>query len=144
MDTFQIYFRYIEDLELKYFDNLKLLLLDVIDKNMREELPEDYLDEESAVLIYDKESCIQLVVSTHDLHMSILLKEEDDSRNIELKYSSEMINKYLKDEQQRNRSRILEIHDFSQFQQQKIQLLLDDEDDDEDEANTARDKFVVE
>jgi hypothetical protein len=64
-------------------------------------------------LVMDKDVCLQSVTASHDLHVNKLLKAEDAGRALETKSYSDLIHSHTDSERQRNRGRILQIHDYA-------------------------------
>ena len=104
-----------------------------MDRLAREELSEDFLDDDAMVLITDRESCMQVFSASHDMHIGRILKKEDHAKNTENRRFVEDVQKYVQEENERNRDRVLQIHDFSQATQVSLQALLLEEDEDGDE-----------
>ena len=101
----------------------------------REELAEDYLDEDAMSLVVDKDTCMGIVSASHDMHIGRILKKEDDARNTETKRYQELVHGTMNSEKTRNRDRILQVHDFCRSSKHALQALLalDDEDGFEDD-----------
>jgi hypothetical protein len=108
----QFFFRGVEELEDRFSNNVRGVTTDLIDRLTKEELAEDYLDDEAMALVVDKDACMQTLSGSHDLHIGKILKREDEARATETKRYQEMILKYTTTEKARNRDRILQIHDF--------------------------------
>ena len=140
LEAQQLFFRGIEDLEEKFSTGIKGVATDLIDRLAREELAEDYLDDEAMGLVMDKETCMGVVSSSHDMHIGRILKKEDESRGGELKRFQERMHRYFSEESARNRDRILQIHDFSRTSKSSLHALLSNDDDegfDDDEHPTT-------
>jgi len=136
LESQQLFFRNIEELEEKFSLGLKSVAIDLIDRLAREELAEDYLDDEAMSLVMDKDTCMTVLSSSHDLHIGRILKKEDESRGLEMKRFQDLLYKYNNEESLRNRNRILQIHDFSKNNKSTLYALLSSDDDegfDEDE-----------
>lgn len=85
-------------------------------------------------LVVDKETCMSVLTSSHDMHISRILKREDEARGLELKRFQERIAKYKDEESARNRDRVLQVHEFSRVGKASLHALLaSDEDADFDE-----------
>lgn len=125
----QFFFRGLEELEEKFCANIKGVALDLIDRLAREELAEDYLDDEAMALVMDKDSCLTVLSSSHDMHIGRILKHEDEARGSEMKRFQEQMSKYLNEESARNRDRVLQIHDFSRQSKVSLHALLSSDDD---------------
>lgn len=129
LESQQVFFRNIEELEEKFTGGVKGVAIDLIDRLAREELAEDYLDDEALTLVMDKDTCMSVVSQSHDLHIGRILKKEDESRGSELKRFQILMSKYQNEESTRNRDRILQIHDFNKHSKSSLHWLLSDEDD---------------
>lgn len=126
----QYFFRGLEELEEKFSANIKGVALDLIDRLAREELAEDYLDDEAMALVMDKDSSLAVLSSSHDMHIGRILKHEDEARSSEMKRFQEQMSKYLNEESARNRDRVLQIHNFSRQSKSSLHALLSSDDDD--------------
>ncbi|RYH07276.1 hypothetical protein EON65_41915 [archaeon] len=129
LESQQLFFRGLEDLEERFSTNIKGVALDLIDRLAREELAEDYLDDEAMALVMDKDSCLQVLSSSHDMHIGRILKHEDEARSSEMKRFAEQMQKYLTEESARNRDRVLQIHEFSRQSKSSLHALLSNNDD---------------
>lgn len=133
LEAQQLFFRAIEDLEEKFSSGVRAVATDLIDRSAREELVEDYLDDEAMSLVMDKEICNSVMSASHDLHIGRILKREDEARGTELKRFQEQMGKYSSEENARNRDRILQIYEFSRTTKASINALLSSDDDDGDD-----------
>jgi Leucine-rich repeat (LRR) protein len=133
----QYFFRNIEELEDKFSNNVRSVTTDLIDRLTKEELAEDYLDDEAMALVVDKDTCMQTLSGSHDMHIGKILKREDEARATETKKYQELIMKYTTNEKARNRDRILQIHDFCKSATSSLTklLALEEEDGYEDEPS---------
>jgi hypothetical protein len=71
-----------------------------------------------------------IIGASHDMHIGRILKRDDDARNTEGKRYLELINGARNIERARNRSRILQIHDFCRGAKHALNALLSLDDDD--------------
>lgn len=133
LEAQQLFFRAIEDLEEKFSTGVRAVATDLIDRFSREELVEDYLDDEAMSLVMDKEVCNTVMSASHDMHIGRILKREDEARGTELKRFQEQMGRYSKEENARNRDRILQIYEFSRSTKSSINALLSNDDDDADD-----------
>lgn len=69
LEAQQLFFRAIEDLEEKFSGGVRAVATDLIDRFSREELVEDYLDDEAMSLVMDKEICNSVMSASHDMHI---------------------------------------------------------------------------
>jgi vacuolar-type H+-ATPase subunit I/STV1 len=129
----QLFFRKIEDMEEKFSSGVKAVAADLIERLAREELAEDYLDEEAMALVVDKDACMQVVSTSHDIHVGRIVKREDEARANELRRYQDLISGHNSKERNRNRDHILQIHDFVHNAKQHLHSLLAAEEDEEDE-----------
>jgi predicted RecB family endonuclease len=129
-----IFFRSVEELEDKFVVNIRGVITDLIERLAREELAEDFLDEAAMSLLMDRETTMGVAGSSHDMHLSRILKREDEARNAETKRYQEAVHGHMNAEKSRNRNRVLEIHDFCRACKVNItSLLLNDDDEEGDE-----------
>jgi len=137
LEAQQLFFRSIEDLEEKFSSGVRAVAQDLIDRLAREELAEDYLDDEAMSMVIDKDTCMGVLSASHDMHIGRILKREDEARGVETKRFQETMSNYLSLESLRNRDRVLQVHDFSRQSKTSLHALLSAEDEDgmdEDEA----------
>ena len=129
------FFRAVEKMEEDFATNMKSVAVDLIERLAREELAEDYLDDDAMGLVQDREACMVVISSSHDLHIGKILKREDEARAIETRKSQELVNNYNSFERKRNRDHILQIHEFSATSRQQLNSFISTEDDEGDEDN---------
>lgn len=136
LESQQLFFRTIEDLEEKFSSGVRAVAQDLIDRLAREELAEDYLDDEAMSMVIDKDTCMGVLSASHDMHIGRILKREDEARGVETRRFQETMARYLTEESARNRDRVLQVHEFSRQSKASLHALLsaDDEDgmDDDD------------
>ncbi len=123
------FFRAVEALEDKFSQDVAALIADLMGRLAREELAEDYLDDEAMTLLMDKEACMGVLSLSHDAHIGRILKAEDQARNVETRAYAETVQGHTAAERTRNRSRVLEIHEFCRNAKVNMSALLitDDE-----------------
>ncbi|CAM9261125.1 unnamed protein product [Ascophyllum nodosum] len=134
------FFRAVEEHEEGFFSSIMQLAqaryttqtLDMLEKVAKNELAEDTPDELSNLLI-DRDTCMNTVTSSHDLHIGKLLGKEDETRASEVRAMTEIVESRREEERTRNRNRVLELRDF--FEGNRCQIaelisnkLLDDYD----------------
>lgn len=130
LESQQLFFRTIEELEEKFSSGIRTVATDLVDRLAREELAEDYLDDEAMGLVVDKDTCMGVLSASHDMHIGRILKHEDEARGAETKRFQDLISKALNDESSRNRDRVLQVHDFSRNGKVSLHALLSTDDDD--------------
>ncbi len=124
------FFRSLEDLEEKYASFLRSLATDLVERAAKEEFPEDVFGEEASSMLMDRDSCLSIVTTSHELRLSRLLKLEEVSR----KYLSKRCQDDIIQEKDRllirNRNQVLEIRSYSSMIRKKIDSLdaLDEDD----------------
>jgi len=134
LETQQLFFRSVEEQEDKFTQGVRGVITDLMERLAREELAEDFLDDAAMSLLIDKETTMGVVGSSHDMHLSRILKREDEARNAENKRYQESVHGHMNAEKVRNRNRVLEVHDYCRSCKVNISaLLLADEDEDGDE-----------
>ena len=133
----QLFFRAVEELEDKYSTNVRAVAMDLIDRLSKEELAEDYLDDDAMALVVDKDSSMSTLSGSHDMHIGKILKREDEARATENRRYQELLSNFLTSEKSRNRDRILQIHDFTRSSTQALNkiLALEEEDGYDDEGS---------
>jgi hypothetical protein len=126
----QIFFRAVEELEDKYSSNVRAVAMDLIDRLSKEELAEDYLDDDAMALVVDKDSSMGTLSGSHDMHIGKILKREDEARATENRRYQDLLASFLTSEKARNRDRILQIHDFARSSSQALNKILAQEEED--------------
>lgn len=134
LDAQQLFFRAVEEQEDKFSTQLRAVAVDLVERLAREELVDDYLDDEGMGLVVDKDSCMAVISASHDMHIGRILKREDEARGTETRRFAELISGHRNAERARNRNRILEIHEFCKSSKASLNSLLsmDEEDGAED------------
>mmetsp|Transcript_13528 Transcript_13528/g.20320 ORF Transcript_13528/g.20320 Transcript_13528/m.20320 type:complete len:530 (+) Transcript_13528:120-1709(+) len=137
LEAQQLFFRAVEELEDKFSTNVRAVATDLIDRLTKEELAEDYLDDEAMALVVDKDASMGTLSGSHDMHIGKILKREDEARATETRRYQELISSFTTNEKARNRDRILQIHDFSKNATASLNkiLALEEEDGYDDEPS---------
>lgn len=125
-----VFFRQVEDMEEKFTNAIRGTISELIDAFSKEELAEDFLDDEAMTLVTDKENCMNLVSQSHDQHIGRLLKKEDEAKLLEINNFKTLVKNYVTEDNTRNRDRVLQIHAFSSETKASLQALISDEDED--------------
>ena len=112
LDMQQQFFRAVEKQQESFTSDVKQLAFSLMDQLAKEEMSDAFLDDEAVMLLSDRESCTNVVVGSHELHTTRLMKKEDEERNNEISSFSKLFRTLREDELSRNRKRILEIFDF--------------------------------
>lgn len=123
------FFRAVEKMEEDFAVNVKSVAVDLIERLAREELAEDYLDDEAMNLVQDREACMTVISASHDLHVGRILKREDEARALETRKCQEIVVNSNAFEKTRNRDHILQIHDFYSASKYQLNSLLSSDDD---------------
>jgi hypothetical protein len=126
-----IFFRAVEKMEEDFANNMKAVAIDLIERLAREELTEDYLDDEAMGLVQDREACMTVISASHDMHVGRILKREDEARALETKRAQDIVNQSNERERARNRDHVLQIHEFSKSSRNNLSTLLGGDDDEE-------------
>ena len=129
LDLQQQFFRKMEDSEEKFSRNVRDTISDLIEKHSRDELAEDYLEDEALALVLDKDTCLGLVTTSHDMHVGKILKGEEESRMLETRSYLEEVGRYTREERSRNRDRVLQIYDFGRMSKEALEARLTTDDD---------------
>lgn len=127
------FFRAIEKMEEDFAGTMRNIAVDLIERFTREELTEDYLDEEAMSLVQDREACMTVISASHDIHVGKLLKKEDEARAVETRKTQGLVNDSNEKERFRNRDHVLQIHDFSKNAKIQLNSLLGNDEDDDNE-----------
>ena len=129
------FFRAIEKMEEDFAANMKSVAVDLIERLAREELAEDYLDDEAMGMVQDREACMNVITASHDLHVGKILKREDEARALETRNCQELIQSSNFFERARNRDHVLQIHEFSASTKHQLNSFLSIDDDEGDDEN---------
>lgn len=137
LDLQQQFFRKVEDHEEQFTKIVKDTITELIDKHSRDELMEDYLEDDAIALVLDKDVCLGFVTTSHESHVGKILKREEDARVAESKTYQEEVARYVREERARNRDRVLQIFDFARANRTALEQKLSAEDEEgvEDELN---------
>jgi hypothetical protein len=128
------FFPAVVDLEKDFNLQIRKQMIEEIDSFQRgDQVTIDrYLSTEAGNLIVDKELCMNLIQSLHEKHTSLIATREDQANELEKKRFQEIVGLAKSTERQRNRNRVLEIHEFGKTSQSyliSLQHLIDDEED---------------
>jgi len=134
LDIQGTYFRAVEEAEENYFGSVTLLANELLEKAGKDELPEDMSDEAASLLV-DRDSLINCVASSHDIHVSKLFSAEEVTGTRERTKFKDLVDVYMSDAQKRNRSRVMELYDFVQESKKEIFTKLSDVAMEDDEYN---------
>lgn len=134
LETQQMFFRAVEELEDKFSVGIRAVVTDLMERLAREELAEDFLDDGAMSLLLDKEQTMGIVGSSHDMHLSRILKKEDEAKNAETRRYHDAVSGHMHAEKMRNRNRVLEIHDYCRSCKVNITALLIAEEEDGEEG----------
>jgi len=129
IDRQQSFFRGIEELENFFSTDVRSVAIDLVERVARDEIAENYLDDEGSALVADKDVCMATLSSSHDMHIGKILKREDEARAIETKRYQDCVFGYNNTERNRNRDRILQIHDLVRSTKESFSKYLSSEED---------------
>lgn len=130
LDGQQSYFRLIEEHENNYTRDLMQLVNELLEKAVKEELPEDLPDEASSLLI-DRDACMNAITGSHDIHVGRLYRREDEAKHNEELLFKRALRKYRDEEHTRSRNRIIELKSFEEACLSDLKELITRENDDE-------------
>ena len=108
----QTYFRLLEEHENNYTRDLMQLVNELLERAARDELATEALNDEALALLADRDTCINAVTGSHDIHVGKLFKVEDEAKNNEDSHCKTSIKKYRDEEHTRNRDRVTEVHSY--------------------------------
>lgn len=89
------------------------------------------LNDEASGLLHDKDTCMNVINASHELHITRILRIEDETRKIDLKWFTDFITRQNSDEHKRNRNQILDIRSICLVMKGSIDELLSYEEDDD-------------
>lgn len=124
LDSYQIFFRSIEDIENKHSEILTNKTAEIIQAYSKKDAsPPD--DKDLAILMQDKESLMSSVLTSNDIHVGKILAIEDEMRErLGERYKS-LLRKIEEEETQRNRLRVSDIGKIYETNKSKIQEIRD-------------------
>jgi hypothetical protein len=132
VDSHQTYFRSIEELEDSFSEALTNLVTELLEKASNEVLPPD-LSDEAINLLHDRDTVLNHVVGSHDIHVGKLLSKEEEDRSKELEAYNSVIKRERQVEYDRNRHRAMEIQQLLDHSLQIISEYMSEKDaEDED------------
>ena len=123
LEAQQSYFRAVEECENSYARDLMTLVNELLEKAAKEELPED-LPEEASNLLIDRDTCLNAITGSHDIHVGKLYKREEETKFNEIQHCTETIRNYRDEEHTRNRNRIIEIQEFLETNRKQLNDLV--------------------
>ena len=126
----QAYFRRLEDHETNFIRMLSLLVGELLDKAAKDELPGD-LPSEISSLLTDRDSCMNAITGSHDIHVGKLYRREDEAKHNEGLLFKGTLRYYRDEEHLRSRCRISELNDFEGACLNEFSRLTSDRDSDE-------------
>ena len=100
-----------EECEKNYTRNLTQLVNELLEKAAKDDLPIDISDEGTSLLA-DRDTCLNAVAGSHDIHVGRLYKLEDDIKNREEQASKVIIKKYRDEEHGRSRARVQDLKEY--------------------------------
>jgi len=127
----QGYFRHLEDHETNFIRILTLLVSELLDKAAKDELPGD-LPVEISSLLTDRDSCMNAITGSHDVHIGKLYRREDEAKHNEELLFKGALRHYRDEEHVRSRGRISELSDFEGACLNEFSRLTSDRDGDEE------------
>lgn len=111
LESQQSFFRAVEECEKNYTRNLTQLMNELLEKAAKDDLPIDISDEGTSLLA-DRDTCLNAVAGSHDIHVGRLYKLEDDIKNREEQASKVIIKKYRDQEHERSRARVQDLKEY--------------------------------
>ncbi|XP_069840336.1 dynein regulatory complex subunit 3 isoform X1 [Dendropsophus ebraccatus] len=109
LETVQGLMAQIRDLENQHHEKLLELCINMLDRVLKGEMDEDMTDELRALFV-DKDTIINAVSASHDIHMLKIDNREDELVTKINNWATNLIQKVHRDEVQRNRKRVAEIN----------------------------------
>jgi len=127
----QSYFRLIEEHENNFTRDLMHLVNELLDKAVKEELPEDLSDEAHSLLV-DRDACTNAITGSHDVHVGRLYRREDEAKHTEEILFKLAITRHRDDEHDRSRSRIIELKTYEDTCCNELKALVSQDIDEDD------------
>lgn len=120
VEMIQGFFSQIRDLENIQFERLQELCLTMLEKVVKGEVPEDF-SEELRDLFIDKDTVVNALQTSHDLHLLKIDSREDDMISKIKNWLSTMIEQiHDEEEYKRNRKRVMEINRLVDYLRDEI------------------------
>jgi hypothetical protein len=133
VDSHQTYFRSVEELEDAFSEALTSLVTELLEKASNEVLPPD-LSDEAVNLLHDRDTVLNHVVGSHDIHVGKLLTKEEEDKSREVKAYNDILKQERQLEYERNRHRTMEIQQLMDHSFQIISEYMSDKDADDDDG----------
>uniref|UniRef100_A0A7S2HFX7 Dynein regulatory complex subunit 3 n=1 Tax=Octactis speculum TaxID=3111310 RepID=A0A7S2HFX7_9STRA len=127
----QSYFKAVEECENNYYKALN----DLAESMLEKAAAQDEDDENSEVfpdMLLDRDLCMETLSASHDAHVGKVFKGEDVTRSAETQKLNSTIDGLMDEEHERNRSRIMELHEFSKAAKAELNSFITKEEIDED------------
>jgi hypothetical protein len=134
IDAQQLWFRTVEAFEDTFSNGMNQLVMDLLEKSQNDLLGEDISDEVKNLLL-DRDTCLNAVAGSHDIHVGKLLQKEDDMRAREAAIFNGLVDGNREKEYTRNRGRVMEIEHLLNYNYEEMDEKvaegreLDDDDD---------------
>jgi len=134
LDAQQNWFRGVEAMEDAFFNGMRQLVHDLLEKFQNELLGDDVSDEVKSILL-DRDMCMNAVAGSHDIHIGKLLEEEEAMRSKETAKFVFLVEGQREEEYNRNRARGMEIENLlnSNYEEMDEMLAQENLDDDYDD-----------
>jgi len=134
LDAQQNWFRGVEAMEDAFFNGMRQLVHDLLEKFQNELLGDDVSDEVKSILL-DRDMCMNAVSGSHDIHIGKLLEEEEAMRSGEVTKFIFLVEGQREEEYGRNRARGMEIENLlnSNYEEMDDMLAQENLDDDYDD-----------
>jgi hypothetical protein len=123
----------VEEAEETYLHAVAALANEYLEKSGKDELNHELFSEEATALLVDRDILLNMISSSHDIHVGKLFKADEDCKNREMSKFHGIVNAYQQDATARNRSRIMEMHSFVQENKREIALIMEEDVVDDDE-----------
>ncbi|XP_041085644.1 dynein regulatory complex subunit 3 [Polyodon spathula] len=110
------------DLENNHHEKLQEIAINMLEKVLKNEFVEDIPDE-VRMLFVDKDTVVNIVSASHDIHLLKIDNREDDLITRANEWTTSLVEKVHSDEVKRNRKRILEINIYIDYLRDEIENL---------------------
>ncbi|XP_065900080.1 dynein regulatory complex subunit 3-like [Dysidea avara] len=112
------------DIENSHHEHLSDIALQMLEKFVKNQLLED-LHDELRILFVDKDTLMNAINTSHDLHLLKIDEKEDKMLSQMRTHLKQLVDQMAQDELQRNRSRIMEINHYIDHQREELENLDD-------------------
>jgi hypothetical protein len=113
------------ELETSHHEQVSTIANQLLEKFSKNQLQEDECPDQLRMLLVDKDSFLSSITASHDVHFLAIDTKEDSMIQAMNRDKDSFLAELQEDEFTRNRSRIMEITRYLQFEQEEMELFED-------------------